>query len=231
MYNTNVQTASREAYDVGLRNYMISIYNHMCAALVVSGIVAYYISTNSQLVEMIWKTPLAWVVVFLPLVMSIGIAFFIERVSPIAARLLLYLFAFAMGISLSSLFVVFKLGSIVQVFFITAATFASVSLYGYTTKRNLSGMATFLLMGLIGVIIAGIVNVFLQSSVLSFVVSMISVVVFTGLTAYDTQQLKDQYYSDGREGNSAIIGAMNLYMNFINIFISLLQLLGEKNES
>jgi uncharacterized protein len=230
MYNSTVQTAN-EQYDIGLRNFMISVYNHMCAALVVSGLVAYYISTNSQLVEMIWKTPLAWVVVFLPLVMSIGIAFFIERVSPMAARILLYLFAFAMGISLSSLFVVFKLGSIVQVFFITSATFASVSLYGYTTKRDLSGLGTFLFMGLIGVVIAGVVNIFLQSSVLSFVVSMISVLVFTGLTAYDTQQLKDQYSYDRGEGNTAIIGAMNLYMNFINIFINLLQLLGEKNES
>ena len=230
MYRTNVQTAN-EQYDIGLRNFMISVYNHMCAALIVSGLVAYYISTNSQLVEMIWKTPLAWVVVFLPLVMSIGIAFFIERVSPMAARLLLYLFAFAMGISLSSLFVVFKLGSIVQAFFITSATFASVSLYGYTTKRDLSGLGTFLFMGLIGVVIAGVVNIFLQSSVLSFVVSMISVLVFTGLTAYDTQQLKDQYSYDRGEGNTAIIGAMNLYMNFINIFINLLQLLGEKYES
>jgi len=217
--------------DVGLRNYFLSIYNNMTLGLVFSGGIAYWMSTNAALMATIWKTPLAWVVVFLPLVLSLGFMFLIEKISAASARIFFYVFAAAMGASLSSIFMIYQLGSIFQVFFITSATFLTMSVYGYTTKKDLSSLGSFLLMGVIGIVIAGIVNIFLQSSVLAFVVSCISVIVFTLLVAFDTQQLKDTYYTTyGEEREKlGVVGALSLYMNFINIFVSLLQLLGEKN--
>jgi FtsH-binding integral membrane protein len=189
-------------------------------------------STNAALMQAIWKTPLAWVVVFAPLVLTLGFMFLFERVSAAVARVFFYVFAAAMGASLSSIFMIYQLGSIFQVFFITAATFLVMSVYGYTTKKDLSSLGSFLIMGVIGIIIAGIVNIFLQSPALAFAVSCIAVIVFTLLVAFDTQQLKDTYYSTfGEEREKlGIIGALNLYMNFINIFINLLQLIGNKNE-
>jgi FtsH-binding integral membrane protein len=218
-------------HDVGLRNFMLSVYNNMTAGLVLSGIIAYWMSTNAALMTAIWKTPLAWVVILAPLVMSIGFLFLIERISAAAARIFFYLFASAMGASLSSIFMIYQLGSIFQVFFITAATFATMSVYGYTTKRDLTSLGSFLMMGVIGIILAGLVNLFLQSPALAFAVSCIAVVVFTLLVAFDTQQLKDTYYTTyGEEREKlGVVGALNLYLNFINIFINLLQLLGEKN--
>lgn len=218
-------------YDAGLRNFMLSVYNNMTAGLAVSGGIAYWMSTNAALMNVIWKTPLAWVLVFAPLVMAIGFYFLFERVSVFVARIYFYVFAAVMGASLSSIFMIYQLGSIFQVFFITAATFATMSVYGYTTKRDLTSLGSFLMMGVIGIILAGLVNLFLQSPALAFAVSCISVVVFTLLVAFDTQQLKDTYYSTyGEEREKlGVVGALNLYLNFINIFISLLQLLGEKN--
>ena len=228
MYNTVAQT---QTYDVGLRNYFLSVYNNMIVGLLLSGGIAYWMSTDAALMAAIWKTNLAWVIVFAPLVMSIGLIFIFDSLSPITARLFFYLFAAVMGASLSQIFMVFKLGSIFQVFFITSATFAVMSVYGYTTNKDLSSLGSFLLMGVIGLVIAGIINIFLQSPVMTFVISCIAVLVFTVLVAVDTQQLKEVYYSkfgDERE-KLGILGALNLYMDFINIFINLLQLLGEKN--
>lgn len=218
-------------HDVGLRNFMISVYNNMTLGLVMSGGIAYWMSTNAALMNAIWKTPLAWVVVFAPLVMSLGFMFLFERVSSAVARVFFYVFAAAMGASLSSIFMIYQLGSIFQVFFITAATFATMSVYGYTTNRDLTSLGSFLMMGVIGLILAGIVNLFLQSPALAFAVSCIAVVVFTLLVAFDTQQLKDTYYSTyGEEREKlGVVGALSLYINFINIFINLLQLLGQKN--
>lgn len=218
-------------HDVGLRNFMISVYNNMTLGLVMSGGIAYWMSTNAALMNAIWKTPLAWVVVFAPLVMSLGFMFLFERVSSTIARIFFYVFAAAMGASLSSIFMIYQLGSIFQVFFITAATFATMSVYGYTTNRDLTSLGSFLMMGVIGLILAGIVNLFLQSPALAFAVSCIAVVVFTLLVAFDTQQLKDTYYSTyGEEREKlGVVGALSLYINFINIFINLLQLLGQKN--
>ena len=230
MYNTVAQTQT-ETYDVGLRNYFLSVYNNMIVGLLLSGGIAYWMSTDAALMAAIWKTNLAWVIVFAPLVMSIGLIFIFDSLSPITARLFFYLFAAVMGASLSQIFMVFKLGSIFQVFFITSATFAVMSVYGYTTKKDLSSLGSFLLMGVIGLVIAGVVNIFLQSPVMTFVISSIAVLVFTLLVAVDTQQLKDVYYStfgDERE-KMGILGALNLYIDFINIFVNLLQLLGEKN--
>ena len=229
MYTT---TASSQAVnDIGLRNYFISVYNNMTLGLIISGAIAYWMSTDAALMAAIWKTNLAWLVIFAPLVMSLGLIFVFDSLSPFAARMFFYVFAAVMGASLSQIFIVFKLGSIFQVFFITSATFLVMSVYGYTTKKDLSSLGSFLLMGVIGLIIAGIINLFLQSPVMTFVISSIAVLVFTLLVAVDTQQLKDVYYStfgDERE-KMGILGALNLYMDFINIFINLLQLLGEKN--
>lgn len=229
MYNTAVKTHSEN--DVGLRNYFVSVYNNMTLGLFFSGMIAYWMSTDAALMAAIWKTNLAWVVIFAPLVLSIALMFIFDALSPFAARVFFYIFAATMGASLSQLFMVYKLGSIFQVFFITSATFLTMSVYGYTTKKDLSSLGSFLLMGLIGIIIAGIINIFLQSAIMTFVISSIAVLVFTLLVAVDTQQLKDVYYStygDERE-KMGILGALNLYMDFINIFINLLQLLGEKN--
>jgi hypothetical protein len=223
--NTGVQ-------DVGLRNYFVSIYNNMTMGLIFSGGIAYWMSTNPALMATIWKTPpLAYAVIFAPLVLSLGFMFLIERISAAAARVFFYVFAAAMGVSLSSIFMIYQLGSIFQVFFITSATFLTMSVYGYTTKKDLTSLGSFLMMGVIGIILAGIVNLFLQSSALAFAISCISVIVFTLLVAFDTQQLKDTYYTTyGEEREKlGVVGALSLYINFINIFISLLQLLGEKN--
>jgi len=230
MYNSTVEV--KQSYDMGLRNYFVSVYNNMTLGLAFSGGIAYWMSTNAALMQAIWKTPLAWVVIFAPLVLSLGFMFLFERVSAAVARVFFYVFADAMGASLSSIFMIYQLGSIFQVFFITAATFLVMSVYGYTTKKDLSSLGSFLIMGVIGIIIAGIVNIFLQSPALAFAVSCIAVVVFTVLVAFDTQQLKDTYYSTfGEEREKlGVVGALNLYMNFINIFINLLQLIGNKNE-
>jgi FtsH-binding integral membrane protein len=144
----------------------------------------------------------------------------------------LFVFAAAMGLSLSSVFAIFKMGSIVQVFFITAATFGAASLYGYTTKRDMTNIGSFLIMGVIGIVIASIVNIFLQSSMFGFIISCLAVLIFTGLTAYDTQELKNVYDSqyDEEMEKSGVIGALGLYMNFINIFVHLLQIIGDKKE-
>lgn len=229
MYNTAVKTHSEN--DVGLRNYFVSVYNNMTLGLFLSGMIAYWMSTDAALMAAIWKTNLAWAVIFAPLVLSIALMFIFNALSPFAARVFFYVFAAVMGASLSQIFMVFKLGSIFQVFFITSATFLVMSVYGYTTKKDLSSLGSFLLMGVIGLAIAGVINLFLQSPVMTFVISSIAVLVFTVLVAVDTQQLKDVYYStfgDERE-KMGILGALNLYMDFINIFINLLQLLGEKN--
>jgi FtsH-binding integral membrane protein len=218
------------AYDEGLRSFMLQVYNYMTVALALSGATALGVYMVPDISAAIWGTGLKWVVVFLPLVLSIGFAFFFDKMSLQMAKIALLIFAVAMGLSLSSIFLIYKMGSIAQVFFISAATFGGASLYGYTTKKDLTSFGSFLIMGAIGLVIAGVVNLFLQSSILAFVVSCIAVLIFTGLTAYDTQQLKTTYdYTEGDEREKAgIYGALQLYLDFINIFVSLMQLLGEK---
>jgi FtsH-binding integral membrane protein len=231
-YNTAYNTLKSDTYDLGLRNYMLQVYNYMTFALALSGLVSLGVSMSPTLMTLIWGTPLKWLVVFLPLVMSLGFMFMIDKINSQTAKLFLFAFAAAMGLSISSIFAVYKMGSIVQVFFISSATFGAASLYGYTTKKNLTSMGSFLMMGLIGIVIAGVVNLFLQSSAFAFVISILAVLVFTGLTAYDTQQIKSFY--DDLEGEdrekAGVIGALMLYMDFINIFIHLLQLIGDKKE-
>ena len=230
MYNS--LAASKEEYDLGLREFMLNVYNHMTLALAISGLVSLGISMSPSLMAGIWGTPFKWVAIFLPLIMSFGFAFLFEKMTVKQAQIALGVFAAAMGLSLSSIFAIFKLGSIGQVFFISAATFGAASLYGYTTKADLTKFGSFLIMGAIGLMIAGIVNIFLQSSIFAFAISCIAVIIFTGLTAYDTQKIKEHYdYTVGEEqAKAGIFGALQLYMDFINIFVNLLQLIGEKKD-
>ena len=223
---------SKIAYDEGLRNFMLQVYNYMTFALALSGLVSIGVSMVPALMAVIWGTPLKWVVMLAPLAMSLGFMFMVERMSSSTAKIFLFAFAAAMGLSLSSIFAIYKMGSIIHVFFISAATFGAASLYGYTTKKDLTSMGSFFIMGALGLVIASVVNIFLQSSVFAFVISILAVLVFTGLTAYDTQQIKQTY--DDAEGDerekAGVIGALMLYLDFINIFVHMLQLLGDKKE-
>jgi uncharacterized protein len=224
------------AVDEGLRSYMLSVYNYMGLGLAITGLVAFVVASTPALYVPIFTTPLKWVVILAPL----GFVFFlgarIQAMSTSAAQITFWLFAAVMGISLASIFLVFTGESIARVFFITAATFGAVSLYGYTTKRDLSGMGSFLFMGLIGIVIASLVNIFLASSALQFAISVIGVLVFTGLTAYDTQRLKNEYVGSFQYAGTdiaakgAIMGALSLYLNFINLFMMLLQLFGTQRD-
>ncbi len=239
--------------DAGLRAYMLRIYNYMSIGLAITGLAAlgvFMVSTTSDPAQVAYKFkdialtqfgyqiyfgPLKWLFIFAPLVMVFVISAGINRLQPAAAQMLFWVFSALMGISLSSIFLVYTHTSIVRVFFITAATFGALSLYGYTTKRDMSGMGSFLFMGLIGIIIASLVNLFLASSMLQFIVSVVGVLVFAGLTAWDTQRLKNDYiYGYASQGGdiaerAAISGALSLYLNFINLFTLLLQLLGQRD--
>lgn len=219
-------------YDLGLRSYFLNVFNYMTLALAISGLISAYIGYNTALANLIWTTPLKWVAILCPLAFSVGLMFIADKMSSYSAKIFLFAFAAAMGLSLSSIFLVFKLGSIVNVFFISAATFGATAIYGYTTKRDLSKMGSFLMMGVIGLLIAGVVNLFLQSSIMTTVISLLAVLIFTGLTAYDMQNLKTIYdETEGEEREKAgVFGALSLYINFINIFTSMLQLLGDKKE-
>jgi uncharacterized protein len=251
-YAPSRSSAQAFAYDEGLRAYMVRVYNYMGIGLVLTGVVAYAFSTMATttnpaevaatlrngvmltaLGKAIYLSWLKWVIMFSPLAVVLLFAARINQMSFSTAQAVFWAFAALMGLSLSSIFVVYTGTSITRIFFITAATFGAVSLWGYTTKRDLTGMGSFLMMGLIGIVIASVVNAFLHSTGLQFAVSVIAVLVFTGLTAYDTQQLKDNYAvhaSGGEEtlGRSAISGALTLYLDFINIFIALLQLFGDR---
>jgi uncharacterized protein len=224
--------AGDAAIDQGLRAHMISVYQYMTLGLGVTGLVAYFTSATPALFNLIYGTPLAFVVMLAPL----GIVWFvfrrIDRMSASTAQAWFWGFAAIMGLSLSYIFMAYVAADIVRVFFITAATFGALSLYGYTTPRSLSAWGSFLFMGLVGILIAVVVNIFLQSSALTFAISVIGVLVFAGLTAYDTQQIKEMYYAgDDSEtmGKKAIMGALRLYLDFINLFLMLLRLLGNRN--
>jgi FtsH-binding integral membrane protein len=222
-----------ERIDEGLRSYMLQVYNYMGLGLAITGAVAFLVAATPALYVPIFTSPLKWVVMLAPL----GFVFFlgarINHMSVSAAQLTFWAFAAVMGLSMASIFLVFTGASIARVFFITAATFGAMSLYGYTTSRDLSGWGSFLFMGLIGIIIASLVNLFVGSSALQFAVSVIGVLVFTGLTAYDTQRIKEMYYEmDAADvaTRKAIMGALSLYLSFINLFMMLLQLFGTQRQ-
>ena len=228
--NTYSQSQST-AIDQGLRDYMMKVYNYMTSGLAISGLVAWGFSQSPTLMGAIYGTALQWVVMLAPL----GFIFFLgarlQKMSTSAAQMTFWAFAAVMGISLSYIFIVFTGVSIVRVFLITSRTFAAMSIYGYATKRDLTKFGSFLMMGLIGIIIASIVNIFLQSSAMQFVISCVGVLVFVGLTAYDTQRIKSTYYQvagTAFAGKAAIMGALTLYLDFINLFIMLMQLFGQR---
>ena len=233
------QTAA--VMDEGLRAYMLRVYNYMGSALLVTGIVALITFKSAveslspldftPLGDAIYASGLAWVVMLAPLGVVFYMSFGINKMSASKAQTVFWIFAALMGISLSSIFVVYTETSITRVFFITSATFGAMSIYGYTTKRDLTKFGSFLMMGLIGIIIASIVNIFLKSSMMYFVISILGVLIFVGLTAYDTQKIKNMYVaSDSGEivGKKAVMGALTLYLDFINLFIMLLRLFGQR---
>ncbi len=253
------------AIDEGLRAYMLRIYNYMAVGLVITGVVAYLVYTFSVTTDpalaaktaagaavrvkniyltdfgyLMYVSPLKYVLMLSPLAIVFLFAARINSMSTGTAQIVFWVFSALMGASISSIFIIYTQGSIAQIFFVTAASFGALSLWGYTTKRDLTGVGSFAMMGLFGVIIASLVSIVLSAiyktpfPILQTVISAITVLVFAALTAYDTQRLKDEYYSYAQSGEaslgrSAIMGALSLYLNFINIFLSLLQLFGNRN--
>ena len=227
----------RAARDVGLRSYMLSVYNYMASGVLLTGIVA-MLFANSSLINLIVNpatgqaTPLFWIALFAPLGIVFALSFGINRISAGTAQLLFWLYAGLVGVQFSSLFLVYTGASIAQAFFATAAAFMGLSLYGYTTKRDLSGFRTFLIMGVVGIVVALLINIFLRSPALDLAISAIGVLLFAGLTAYDTQKIKSIYFAVAGNGEAmaktAVIGALNLYLDFINMFLFLLRFMGNR---
>jgi len=227
---TGGDAQSNAAYDEGLRSYMLSIYNYMASGVLLTGIVAMGAAATG-LAYAFASGPLMWIVALAPLGFILAMSFGLNRMSQGTLQLLFWSFATVMGLSLSTIFLVFTGESIALTFFATAGAFAGLSLWGYTTKKDLTAMGTFLVMGVIGLIIAMVLNMFLQSGTLAFVISALGVLIFAGLTAYDTQRLKNQYqYLRGTEmmGKAVIMGATSLYLDFVNMFMFLLQFLGSR---
>ena len=227
---TNTETRSYAEYDAGLRAYLLSVFNYMTMALGISGVIAYGVGISPEIMAAIWGSPIKWLVILAPLGMALGMSYMLDGMRAHTAKVCLAVFAGLMGLSLSSIFAVYTMASIAQVFFISAATFGTTALWGYTTKRDLSKMGSLLMMGLIGIVLAGLVNMFLQSSAVQMVCSILGVVIFVGFTAYDMQQIKDNYGSSyGEEQEKAgVMGALNLYLDFVNIFTSLLHIMGDR---
>ena len=247
-FGATVDRSAAGVIDEGLRAFMVRVYNYMAMGLVITGLAAYGVysaAVSSVPTEYalrggvyltsfgaaIYTSPLMWLIVLAPLGLVFFLSFRIGRMSVAAAQTTFLIYSALVGVSLSTIFLVYTMASITQVFFITAATFGAMSLWGYTTQRDLTSMGSFLMMGLIGIIIAMLVNVFLASSALGFAISVIGVLVFTGLTAYDTQKIKESYTAndDGTmTGRKAIMGALSLYLDFINLFLMLLRLFGDR---
>ncbi|WP_454852463.1 Bax inhibitor-1/YccA family protein [Rhizobium binxianense] len=235
-YQSRAQTG--EMIDQGLRSYMLKVYNLMALGLAITGLAAFlsfqFAFANGELTafgQAIYVSPLKWVVIFAPVALVFFLSFRINSMSVSAAQTTFWAYAALVGLSLSSIFLIYTGQSVVQTFFITAASFGALSLYGYTTKRDLSAIGSFLIMGLFGLIIASLVNIFLASSALQFAISVIGVLVFAGLTAYDTQRIKEMYFEADDvavAGRKAIMGALTLYLDFINLFMFLLQFLGNR---
>ncbi len=233
-FNNGIRTARGSvgvSFDAALRAHMVRVYNHMTAGLVVTGFIAYLVSTSPAMIQAIFGSPLRILVMLAPLAFVLVMSFGIRRLSLGALTATFYGFSVAMGLSLSTIFLVYTHASIAQVFFISAAMFLSMSLYGYTTKADLTNWGSFLMMGLFGIIIASLVNIFVHSPGMNFAISVIGVLIFTGLTAYDTQKIKENYSESwGAESNGklAVMGALNLYLDFINLFMMLLRLMGNR---
>ncbi len=227
-------TAARAEIDAGLRQFMLAVYNYMASGLALTGLVAYG-AAESGLYGSLVQTPLLfWVVILAPLALVFFLSFRIDKMTLGAAQTAFWAYASLVGLSLAGLFLMYTGVSIARTLFITAATFLAMSLYGYITRTDLARFGSFLLMGLFGIVIAGVVNMFLSSSALQLAISVIGVIVFIGLTAYDTQRIKD-IYLEGDDaviaGKKAIMGALALYLDFLNLFILLLQLTGDRRSS
>ena len=243
--STTIKSSASEAIiDQGLRSYMLKVYNYMASGVLLTGVVALIVfnmavvtGSSGEIIGLtnlgnsIYNSGLAWVLMLAPLGVVIYMSFGIAKMSYSKAQTVFWIFAALMGASLSSIFLAYTGTSITRVFFITAGTFGAMSIYGYTTKRDLTKLGSFLFMGLIGIIIASIVNIFMKSSMMYFVISILGVLIFVGLTAYDTQKIKNMYLaSDSGEliGKKAVMGALTLYLDFINLFIMLLRLFGQR---
>ena len=230
-----VGTQTGSMIDEGLRSYMLKVYNLMAIGVGITGVAAYGFSawalSNPAVANAIYGSPLKWVIMLAPLAMVFFLSFRIHTMSVGAAQTAFWAYAGLMGLSLSSIFLVYTGHSIVQTFFVTAASFGALSLYGYTTKRSLSGMGSFMMMGLFGIIIAMVVNIFLQSPAVEFAISILGVLIFAGLTAWDTQKIKEMYFEADdvdTAGRKAVMGALTLYLDFINLFMFLLRFLGDR---
>jgi len=238
-FDRNIATArfgaDRVAIDAGLRAHMIRVYNYMAIGVALTGVASWalyqYTLADPAFRHTLFGTPLYLVLLFAPLALVMFLGFRIQHLSVNAARSLFFFYAALLGISLTPIFMAYTHDSIARVFFISAASFGALSLWGYTTQRDLTGFGSFLFMGLIGIIIASLVNLFLQSSAMGFVISVIGVLVFAGLTAYDTQKIKEMYspLDDGTvAGRKAVMGALQLYLDFINLFLMMLRLFGDR---
>ena len=241
---TKVTSTETHAIDEGLRAYMLKVYNYMASGIFLTGIISLLlfklsvvmasdgsITGLTEIGNALYNSSLMWIVMLAPLGVVIYMSFGIRKMSVTKAQGTFWVFAALMGASLSSIFLVYTGASITRVFFITAGTFGAMSIYGYTTKRDLTKLGSFLMMGLIGIIIASIVNMFMKSTMMYYVISILGVLIFVGLTAYDTQKIKNMYLAtDSGEimGKKAIMGALTLYLDFINLFIMLLRLFGQR---
>jgi FtsH-binding integral membrane protein len=251
-YGRPLTRAEAAVVDEGLRAYMLRVYNYMVIGLAITGFAAlgiYMLSVTNDPALAVGKvrnimltnvgyalfvSPLKWAVILAPLALVFFLSFRIQSMRPTTAQITFWIYAGLVGISLGSIFLIYTHTSIVRVFFITAASFGALSLWGYTTQRDLTGMGSFLIMGLFGIVIASFVNIFMASSMLQWIISVVGVLVFAGLTAYDTQRLKSEYIYGAMDGDimerSAIMGALSLYLDFLNLFTMLLQLLGSRDE-
>ena len=235
-YNSKTSFASSASrtstFDSALRDYMVKVYQYMSIALAISGLVAFMVASSPALMQAIFGTPLAFVVMLAPLGFVIFFGIKLKSISAEKAKSFLWIYSALMGLSMATIFAVYTATSITRVFLITASTFGAMSIYGYTTKKDLTSFGSFLIMGLIGIMIASIINIFLKSSGLDFAISLLGVFIFIGLTAYDTQRIKQTYYhfagNDEMVSKMAVMGALNLYMDFINLFIMLLRFFGER---
>jgi FtsH-binding integral membrane protein len=228
--NTATVGVPRAARDAGLRSYMLSVYNYMASGVLLTGIVALLFAT-SGLAAQVLVTPLRWLIILAPLGFVMAMSFGLNRMKTSTLQALFWTFCVAMGLSMSSIFLVYTGVSIAQTFFAVSAGFLGLSLYGYTTKRDLSGIGTFLIMGVVGLLVAMLINLFLQSAAMAMAISAIGVLLFAGLTAYDTQRIKSMYaYVAGSDmmGKVVIMGALSLYLDFINMFMFLLQFMGSR---
>lgn len=225
------EVAGRETYDEGLRSYMLSIYNYMASGVLLTGIVALLTASTGLTLAFI-GTPLQWVIALAPLGFILAMNFGLHKMSQTTLQILFWSFATIMGVSISTIFLIFTMDSIAVTFFATAAAFAGLSLWGYTTKKDISGWGSFLIMGVIGLLVASLLNMFVfQSGAMAFVISGLGVLIFAGLTAYDTQRLKNDYqHLRGTPfmGKAVIMGATSLYLDFVNMFMFLLQFLGSR---